>query len=374
MIRRRQKIEIAEQESGTGRDAVSLHTFAHIDCPACEELRAMLILDPSLCFSVAVKIWLTNHEPYIKPGTRRVYRQYASALSEFLGTAQIDQIHIGNIRAYQRWRLERAGASRVNCEVQSVLKPILREIERWDLIANVYHPLPVPKTRTRQNMDENEERRFMACALDASKPRRLLAGHCLLVMANTGMGFGELRHLKREDVDLSAQIPYATVNPEGAKNEFRVRTIPLNWFALRSMRWIIKRWEDLGGTEPTQYILPHNAKRSPDQRKEAGHARKSPPDFNEPMGHIYRAARGILKDAGLPHLDPYDMRSHFGNKLMGDPDVSDQMFQEIFGHSNTKTRARYSNQRLQKKAVVMEKMALDPAPAVRLIAFPGGKK
>jgi hypothetical protein len=26
------------------------------------------------------------------------------------------------------------------------------------------------------------------------------------------------------------------------------------------------------------------------------------------MAHIYRAARGILKDAGLPHLDPYDMQ------------------------------------------------------------------
>lgn len=354
--------------------AVDQHTLGHIDCPACEQYRAMRILDASLSFSVAADIWLTNHEPYIKKGTRRVYRQYAKSLSQFFQTIQIGEMHIGNVRAYQRWRSERAGATRVNCEVQSVLKPILKEVQRWALIADVYHPLPVVKERVRHSMNEEEERRFMACALDASHSRRLLAGHCLVVMANTGMGFGELRHLKHEDVDLCGDIPFATVNPEGAKNKFRIRKIPLNWFALRSMRWIVKRWEELGGTEPTQYILPHHAKRSDEERKGAGHKRRSPPNFNEPMGHIYRAARAILKDAGLSHLDPYDMRSHAGTKLLADPDVSDQMFQEIFGHSNTKTRERYSYQRLQKKAVIMERMALDPEPKMRLVAFPGGRK
>jgi hypothetical protein len=28
-------------------------------------------------------------------------------------------------------------------------------------------------------------------------PRRRLAGHCLIALANTSMGFGELRHIRR---------------------------------------------------------------------------------------------------------------------------------------------------------------------------------
>jgi hypothetical protein len=42
-------------------------------------------------------------------------------------------------------------------------------------------------------MTEEEERRSVACGLDSSTRKRLLAGHFLIIMANTGMGFGELR-------------------------------------------------------------------------------------------------------------------------------------------------------------------------------------
>jgi hypothetical protein len=68
------------------------------------------------------------------------------------------------------------------------------------------------------------------------------------------------------------------------------------------------------------------------------------------------------------------MRSHFGTKLLADPDVSDQMFQEIFGHSNTRTRDRYSKQRIEKKAIALDKLCLEEEPRIRLIAFPGGRK
>lgn len=333
----------------------------------------MQLLEASLSFVAAVDIWLGNHAPYIKRSTLRVYRQYARVLADFFGEVPIGKIHIGNVRGFQHWRLQAAGPLRCNAEVSSVLVPILKEINLWRSISDVYRPLPVPKRKIRQNMSETEERRLMAVALDSSKPRRLLAGHCLIIMANTGMGFGELRHLKREDVLLNEDRPIVTVNG-GTKNDYRIRTIPLNFFAKRSMKWVLHRWEDLGGSEPDQYILPHHARRSADEQKSPGHNRKSPPIFTEPMGHIYRAAREILKEASLSHLDPYDMRSHFGTKLLADPDVSDQMFQEIFGHSNTRTRDRYSKQRIEKKAVAIDRLCLDVEPKVRLLSFPGGRK
>jgi integrase len=347
------------------------HTPGHHECLRCGYLGTMKTLDCGLPFSLASEIWLNNHQTYIRPSTLRVYKQYRQSLATFYGDLTLGRFHIGHVRAYQQER--KACPTRVNAEVSSVLIPVLREVNQWHTMKDVYRPLPVPKKRVRKTMGDDEQRRLLAVALDSSKPRRLLAGHCLIVMVNTGMGFGELRHLRREDVVLDDQIPYAAVN-EGTKNEFRVRTVPLNWIALRSMRWIVHRWESLGGTEPNQYILPHAATRSDEERQSRGHKRKSPPDFYTPMNHIYRGARAILKEAGLGDMVPYDMRSSAGTKLMGDPDLSEQGFQEIFGHSDTATRKRYLLSKLQKKAVAMERIAVDPAPSHKLLVFTGGKR
>ena len=331
------------------------------------------MLTRSTPFTEAVWLWLDDHSPYIKPGTLRVYRQYALSLSRFLGPIPLEQIHIGNIRAYQRERSLKACPARINAEVIAVMVPVLKEVQLWNRIADVYRPLPVPKKKVRQNMSEEEERRFLAVALDSSKPKRLMAGHCMVIMANTGMGFGELRHLRREDVCLDVDKPFVTVNPEGAKNDFRVRTIPLNWLALRSMRWILHRWANLGGKNPTDHILPHHGKRTEHEKADPSH-RTSSADFTKPITGIYRAGNEILKEAGLEHLKLYDMRSHFCTKLLSDPNVSDQMFKELFGHATQEMRNRYSTQRMEKKSIAVEKLALDPAPAVKLIAFPGGRK
>jgi hypothetical protein len=119
------------------------------------------------------------------------------------------------------------------------------------------------------------------------------------------------------------------------------------------MRWIVKRWEDRGGTDHDQYILPHRARRTREQQARAGHKTEAPPIFTEPMGQIYRAARGILKDAGLSHLDPYDMRSHAITKLLSDPSVSDQMCTEIVGHVGNAMKRGYSKQRMENKRGAM---------------------
>ena len=353
---------------------IKQHTLGHIECPACEEFRAMASCALSLesPFSAAADVWYEVHSTYIKQNTRRVYRQYIKSLVGFLGTLPIRDIHIGTIRAYQSWRSQAACATRTNSEV-SVLKMVLCEANLWDRIGLLYRPLPIPKRKIRQNMSEEEERRLMAVALE--KPRRRVAGHCLLIMANTTMGFGELRNVVRSDVFLESDPPYIQVNG-GAKNDYRIRTITLNFVAIRSVRWLLHRWEKLGGTESNQYILPHNATRDPNTKQRKGHKRTDPPDFSTPMGHIYRAARGILKDAGLSHLDPYDMRSHAITKLLSDPNVSDQVYEELSGHSGRQMRMRYSKQRLEKKKVATDglcKALIAEESRPRLLLFPGGK-
>ena len=279
-------------------------------------------------FSIAAEGWLSQHQAYIKPRTVRSYQQYVKTLRAFFGETPLRDIGIDEVRRYQKWRQERAGATRTNAEC-SALQMILKESNLWDHIARLYRPLPLPKKKARKSLSAEQEARLLEEVAKAG-PRRKLAGHCLIVMAFTSMGFGELRHLKREDVFLNEEVPHVTVNG-GTKNDYRIRAIPLNSIALASMRWIMKRWEDLGGTEPDQYILPHHATRTEEQKAGKGHKRKSPPLFDEPMGHIYRGAREVLKSAGLPDYHPYDMRSHCITKLLSDPKVSDQACIEIRG-------------------------------------------
>lgn len=96
------------------------HTLGHIDCPACKTLGSMSILVGSQPFSDACLVWLENHAQYIKPRTLQTYKQYAKTLAQFFETLPLGQFHIGNVRAYQRWRTQTAGATRLNGEVSSV--------------------------------------------------------------------------------------------------------------------------------------------------------------------------------------------------------------------------------------------------------------
>jgi Phage integrase family len=200
-----------------------------------------------------------------------------------------------------------------------------------------------------------------------------LAGHCLIAMAFTTMGFGELRHLRRMDVRLDEAIPVVEVDG-GTKNDYRIRVIPLNPIPLASLRWIVKRWEKIGRSEAEQYILPHHATRTPEQRGGKGHRRKSPPNFVEPMGHIYKGARGILKAAGLSDFHPYDMRSHAITKLLSNPKVSDQVCEEIAGHVSKQMLRRYSRQQLETKQAALSAMCTSTFQAQRetsrVIMFP----
>jgi len=57
----------------------------------------------------------------------------------------------------------------------------------------------------------------------------------MIVLLSTTMGFLELRHVRRRDVDLKKR---SVLVRDGAKNFFRDRTIPLNPVAFESMSWI----------------------------------------------------------------------------------------------------------------------------------------
>jgi integrase len=203
----------------------------------------------------------------------------------------------------------------VNCEL-GVLQMILKQAGEWKRIEEFYKPLSVPRRGAGHSISSQQESRLREVAL--SRPKWALAARCMTVMLSTTMGFGELRQLRRKDVDMQRQC--ITVR-EGAKNEHRERTIPLNASAHEAIAWILQRWRELGGSSEEHYILPHRP-RCP----------KGPWLMDEPMTAITSAFGAIRKAAGLPKFRIYDCRVQAITKLLSNPAVSPQVSKEIAGH------------------------------------------
>ncbi len=186
----------------------------------------------------------------------------------------------------------------------------MKEYDQWARLQSRYKPLKVEPHRSGHSLTAEEEERLKTVAFSKKKWR--LAAHCMVVMMNTTMGFGELRQLRRRDVDMTR--PCVTVR-EGAKNLYRQRTIPLNAAARESMEYILKRWAEIGGSSPEHYILPHRPR-----GEQAPHWRKKIPwILDEPTTAMFSAFRSIRNAAGLPHVRIYDCRVQAITKLLGNP-------------------------------------------------------
>ena len=180
-------------------------------------------------FPEASAFWLEQHKRYIKPNTLKNYQSAARLLIANLGDVIVKDIQIAHVRAYQAERGKKAGAYLLNSEI-SVLQMILKEARCWESIADLYKPLRVPKRRAGHSISADEERLLRDVAF--SRPKWRLAAHCMTVMLSTTMGFGELRHIRRRDVDVKKR---SLLVRDSAKNLYRDRTIPMNAAAHESI-------------------------------------------------------------------------------------------------------------------------------------------
>lgn len=305
-------------------------------------------------FTAAAGSWIGEHQRYIKPRTVKSYNDAIKPLCRFFGDKPLDEIEIVHIRMYQDLRMSRCGAHAINREI-GVMQQIMREFDQWKRLESRYRQLSQPPRRAGHSLTAEEEQRLTQVAFTQKK--WYLAGHCMIVMLNTTMGFGELRQLRFGDVDMTRRC--VTVR-EGAKNVYRQRTIPLNPTAYESMTWILERWQKLGGTTDDHYILPHRPR-----GERAEHWRKSIPwIFTEPMTAITSAFRGIRKAAGIKYFRLYDCRVQAITKLLSNPAVSPQVSKEIAGHISQVMQDRYSIQQFTTKQAALEAMdaALAPQP------------
>jgi integrase len=292
-------------------------------------------------FLPAAEEWYGIHSRYIRERTQLDYRQCIGTLDKFFHGITLRQIHIGHLREYQSWRSKPftdqsapesnhrgAGNHRINKEL-NCLTLILREANLWEPIEKLYKRLPVSLEGSGQSMSNDDQEELLAIALSPDHPKWNLAGHCVRIMLRSGVGFGELRKVRRKEVLLDESIPILNVMM-GAKNGVRIRTIPLTPQAVESVRWILERWKSKGGDDPEQFILPGK------DGKQGAY------NLYKPMGSIQSAWASIRKCWGKnKSLRIYDCRVTAVTNVLDSGEVSLRASESLFGHVSQAMQKRY---------------------------------
>jgi integrase len=279
-----------------------------------------------LPFPSVATSWLESRRLHLSAETLRNYGQYIKSLSAFFGDARLHSISGDRIRAYQQARATVAGPSYVNkelCLVQQIKK-------RAGLPTHDYQPLPVRGDSCGRVLSEPEYRALFAAA--KSKREWEAAYLFARLSVNSTCGPSEVRTLRRMDVDLERAT--IRVQPQGAKNQHRIRTIPLNADALDAVKEAWERAGGLGACLPEHYLFPFRLKR--DQW-----------DPTRPQRSFKKAWAQITKAAGLTGLRMYDLRHDALTKLLEDPETSEETVEAIAGHISHKMKKRYSHIRIE---------------------------
>ncbi len=298
-----------------------------------------------LPFEKAASQWLESRRPFLGARTQEDYRNYIKTLSGVFGEMQLSEITTDQIRAYQKMRLSRAGASIINHEC-SLIQQMLKRIGCWAEIAHDYQPLSLPKESPHRALSEAEEECLYR--MGPQFPQWDVAYCAFVTSINTTAGPGEIRHLRLQDIDVEKRI--MRVQPEGAKNVHRIRPIPLSDSALEAVQYLWNRAQKLGSNEPAHYLLPYRV-------------RTGVYDPTKPCKGWRTAHDALLKACDI-QVSPYSFRHHAITKLLENPDVSEEVAEALAGHISHQMKKRYSHIRMEARRAAVEALSrVHPAAA-----------
>ncbi len=304
----------------------------------------------------AAPAWLESRRPYLSPRTLKDYQQEIKMLTGYFGKMTLMEIGSDDVRSYQRVRAVKAGASVINKEV-SLLRQMLKRIGTWPEIAQNYQSLPMPKESPHRALTPQEEDRLYR--IGARNLKWDIAYCCFVLSVNSTAGPGELRHLRLMDIDFEKRT--MRIQPEGAKNEHRIRVIPLNDTAWRAIEYLWNRAEKLGCKLPHHYLIPFRVKRGTY-------------DPDRPAKGWRYALHEMLVAADL-RISAYSFRHHAITKLLESPDVSEETAEALAGHISHRMKKRYSHTRIEAKRTAVEALErIAPKPVPPKIRPPAARR
>lgn len=294
-----------------------------------------------LPFQSACYAWLESRKAHLAPRTYEEYSFNIKTLSRFFSELRLTEIDGDLVRAYQRMRMATVGPTAINHEC-GVLCQIRKRI---GIPLTDYQALPMPKSERGRVLSEEQRDRLLRLA--QSNPNWEAAYLLAVISINTSAGPKETYTLRLKDVDVERGI--IRIQPEGAKNVYRVRTIPLNDEALLGVRMAIDRAHRLGAAEPDNFLFPARVHRG----------------LYDPTRHQshFKTAWIALRDkAQLPGFRLYDLRHHAITSMLENPDISEQTVEDIAGHVSAKMKKRYSHIRMEYKRAAVEAMIQKRVP------------
>lgn len=349
----------------------SQHTLGHLNCPACEKLRAELICSITLDleFSVAANRWMESRSisalpgaitaRYIRKNTEESYRQYIRTLELFFSGLKLGDIHLGHFAAYQQARIQghepfvryrrpqdakehtKGGVTipakgKTPCPVKpkkiqqelGLLIHLMKRANCWTgEMEELYQPIlddeegDIPRA-----LDQEEQRLW----LDVARTKWDTVYWYSLLAFGTCMSTDEIRGLRLGDINLFQRI--VVVKRKTSKNKYRARTIELvGADVLWALEQLLSRARDMGATEPQHYLFP-------------GRVNVTNYDPSVPMSEsgIKKPWNAVRAASGLTWFRQYDCR-HTAITRLAEAGVPTDVIMSRSGHMSEKMRRHYTH-------------------------------
>lgn len=259
-----------------------------------------------------------------------------SLVKKYFGDVKLTAITHHGIAAYQRVRHDGGIANRtINMDI-GALRRVLKQFGRWRILQDRVHNLPENAQPIGRALSREERERLFRTA--ASNPAWEHVYCAAIAATNTSMRPVEVKHLRRQDVDLVG----GTVTVRRSKLASSLRVIPLNASAKAALARMWARSDKLGFTAPEYYLWPAS--------------RWGRFDPTRPIKKWDTAWRNLTRKAGLPGLRFHDLRHTIITEL-AEMGVPDHVMESISGHLSRRMLEHYSHIRMEAKRKALE--ALD---------------
>jgi integrase len=311
---------------------------------------------------------LARHAGFVGRRTLNDYRDCFKALAKHFKGKILGDIVPSDLLEYQQRRSagqytsEKGAANSVNGVAPcantinkecGVLIRLLRAAKAWTVeMVEGYTPLTPQEPDTQRALTPQEQEHFLRVA--ASKERWLAIYWYSVLALSTTMGTNELRELRLRDIDLSNAV--IKVSPAGAKNRYRIRSIPLEPEALKAAEFLIARAKEIGSHLPEHVLFP--TKRGPSNRSKEY-------DLLIPSECWHRSLFEEVRDAaGVPWFRPYDLR-HTAITRLAEAGTPIQVIMEMAGHFSQKMQQNYTHISMQVKRQAANMSVLAQASALK---------
>jgi integrase len=307
---------------------------------------------------------LQRHVGFVERGTIEDYTSSFKALAKVFTGIRLQDITPAQFRDYQEKRASGAltnqdhrpanmqgpgvNPNTINKELGLLLR-VLRISKAWSAeIAESYIPLNPQESNMQRAMTPQEQEHFLQVA--ASQERWSTVYWYSVLALRTTMSTNELRNLRVRDINTSEGI--IRIGTDGAKNKYRIRTIPLDSEGIKASLFLLQRAKRLGATAPDHFVFPFRIIRNEFDPSRA----MTESGIRHPWGEV-RAA------ADLPWLRQYDLR-HSAITRLAEAGTPIQVIMDMAGHVSQRMSAHYTHISMQAKRRAVDLSSLTQAEAV----------